>query len=123
MQITEEWLASVGFKYREPGDRESFRHWTLRFSEPEDYGLYLETTHMGWINNKGEHVGGNGWFLWIGREHKYLHLRHVSVQAEIVALVEALIGAKWEPTRMGDVRVFVHPRSESPASVEKEDGR
>lgn len=123
MPITEEWLASVGFKYRDPDDRECFRHWTLTFSEPDDYGLYLETTRMGWINNKGEHIWADkGWFLWIGREHKFLHLRHVSDQAEIVALVEALIGTKWEPTPLGNVRVRVHNRMAPPASVEKDEG-
>lgn len=40
--ITEDWLAEVGFKYRDPGERQPFRHWTLTFSEPDDYGLYIE---------------------------------------------------------------------------------
>jgi hypothetical protein len=104
--ITEEWLAEVGFKYRPPEDRQPFRHWTLTFSEPDDYGLYLETTMPGWLNKAGEHVGAeSGWFLWIGRESHHFHLRHVHEQSEIVALVEALTGLPWEPTKMGNVRV------------------
>lgn len=104
--ITEDWLASVGFKYREPGERQQFRHWTLTFSEPDDYGMYIETTMPGCLNASGGHIGADrGWFLWLGRERKFIHLRHVYEQEEIVALVEALTGAKWEPTRMGHVRV------------------
>lgn len=105
-EITEDWLASVGFKYREPGERQPFRHWTLTFSEPDDCGMYLETTMPGWLNAKGDHIGADhGWFLWLGRDHKFIHLRHVYVRSEIVLMVEALIGCTWEPTRMGNVRV------------------
>lgn len=107
--ITEEWLAEVGFKYREPGERQQFRHWTLTFSEQDDYGLYLETTMPGWLNQNGEHIGADrGWFIWIGREHKFLHLRHMYEQSEIVALVEALTGQPWSPTRMGNVAMKRH---------------
>lgn len=100
--ITEEWLGEVGFKYREPGERQPFRHWTLQFSERTDCGLYIETTMPGWINRDGEHVGAErGWFLWIGREHKFLHVRHVFTKGEIIALVEALSGLPWEPNKRG----------------------
>lgn len=53
--ITEEWLGEVGFKYREPGERQIFKHWTLKFNEPTDYGLYLETTMGGVINRTRAH--------------------------------------------------------------------
>lgn len=105
-EITEDWLAEVGFKYREPEDRQPWRHWTLTFSEADDHGLYLETTQPGWLNSHGDHVGADqGWYLWLGRDHKFIHLRHVWDRSEIVAVVEALIGRKWEPTRMGNVAV------------------
>lgn len=104
--ITEEWLASVGFKYREPGQRQPFRHWTLQFQQTEDHGLYIETTMPGWLNDKGEHVNADsGWFLWIGRESRFLHLRHVFKVGEIVSLVEALSGQTWVPDKRGFVPV------------------
>lgn len=104
--ISEEWLGDVGFKYREPGERQPFRHWTLTFSEPNDHGLYIETTMPGWLNRDGDHVNADGgWFVWLGREHKFLHLRHMKEQSEMIALVEALTGQPWEPTRMGNVPV------------------
>lgn len=104
--ITEEWLASVGFKYREPGQRQPFRHWTLQFYETEDHGLYLETTMPGFLNDAGEHIGADrGWFLWIGREARFLHLRHVFKQIEIINLVEALSGQAWTPDKRGHVPV------------------
>ena len=109
--ITEDWLAEVGFKYREPGERQPFRHWTLTFAEQDDYGLYLETTKPGWLNSKGEHVSAeSGWFLWIGREHKFMHLRHVFEQSEVTALVEALAGQPWTPTKAGHVPVRCRER-------------
>ena len=106
LEITEDWLSSVGFKYREPGERQQFRHWTLQFAEPDDYGLYLETTMPGWINEKSEHINADsGWFLWIGRRHQTFHIRHVYKQSEIVALVEALVGQTWTPDKRGMVPV------------------
>lgn len=104
--ITERWLAEVGFKYREPGERQQFKHWRLTFCEPDDYGLYLEMTMPGHLNANGEHIGADrGWFLWIGREHRHFHLRHVFHRSEVVALVEALAGQPWAPTRSGNVPV------------------
>lgn len=105
-EITEEWLASVGFKFREPGERQPWRHWTLTFSEQDDHGLYLETTMPGWLNRHGEHVNADsGWFLWIGRGSQFMHLRHVFEQSEVIALVEALTGQPWVPTKAGNVQV------------------
>ncbi len=104
MEITEEWLASVGFKYRDPEERQPFKHWTLTFREHDDYGLYLETTAPGWLNRNGEHIAADqGWYLWLGRGHKHFHLRHVFEREEIIAIVEALTGQKWEPTKAGHV--------------------
>lgn len=105
-EITEEWLASVGFKYREPEERQQFRHWTLTFNQHDDDGLYIETTAPGWYNRNGDLVNGNsGWFLWIGRGAHQFHLRHVWDQSEIIAIVEAIIGQPWVPSKMGFVQV------------------
>lgn len=104
--ITEEWLAEVGFKYREPEERQPFRHWTLTFSQHDDDGLYIETTAPGWYNRNGDHINADGgWFLWIGRSQHHFHLRHVWEQEEIIAIVEAIIGQPWVPTKMGFVTV------------------
>lgn len=105
-EITDGWLASVGFKYREPDERQSFRHWTLTFNQHDDDGLYIETTAPGWFNRHGDHINADGgWFLWIGRKHHHLHLRHVWDRSEIIAIVEAIIGQRWVPSRMGFVQV------------------
>ena len=103
-EITEDWLADVGFKYREPGELQQWKHWTLTFHEQDDHGLYIETTKPGWLNRNGDLIGAEyGWYLWIGRGAHHFHLRHVFEREEIAALVEALTGQKWEPTRMGHV--------------------
>lgn len=113
-ELTENWLADVGFKYREPGERQSFRHWTLQFSEWTDHGLYIETTMPGVINRHGEHVGkDSGWFVWLGREHKFMHIRHMYYRKEMVALVEAVSGKPWTPTKVGLVP-FVKPQQPKP---------
>jgi hypothetical protein len=96
--LTEEWLLSVGFKYREPDERQTFRHWFLKFDENDNYGLYIETTKPGWFNRNGEHIGAdNGWYLWAGREHNFFHLRHIHNLSDIITIVEALSGYEWKP--------------------------
>lgn len=96
--LTEEWLASVGFKYNEPGEMQTFRHWFLKFNEKNDHGLYIRTTKPGWFNRNGEHISAdNGWFLWVGREHNSFHLRHIHNQSDIINIVEALSGYEWRP--------------------------
>ena len=96
--LTEEWLASVGFKYRDPHGRQPFKHWAIKFNEKNDYGLEIETTKPGWINQHGEHIGADGgWFLWIKREHKHIHLRHILTRAEMIQIIEAISGLPWNP--------------------------
>jgi hypothetical protein len=104
--ITEEWLASVGFKYRDPEQGQQWKHWKLTFNEPDDYGMYIETTAPGWLNRDGDLIAGDtGWYVWLGRNSQFMHIRHMHTQAEMIALVEALSGLPWEPTRMGNVQV------------------
>ena len=96
--LTEEWLASVGFKYRPPEERQPFKHWKIQINQKNDYGLYIETTKPGWINSLGEHVNADaGWFLWAGREHHFFHIRHVYNQSDIISIVEAFSGWEWNP--------------------------
>ena len=109
-KITEEWLAECGFKYRDPLERQPFRHWTLTFAEPDNHGLCIETTMPGWLNRYGDHVGSDGgWFVWIGRDSQFLHVRRMYVQSEMVALVEALAGQAWGPSRRGLVPIKPTP--------------
>ena len=91
-------MAKVGFKYREPEERQQFRHWILKFDEKDDYGLYIETTKPGWFNRDGDHINADsGWFLWVGREHHHFHLRHIHNQSDMIAIVEAFSGYEWKP--------------------------
>lgn len=98
LPLTEEWLSSVDFKFRDPVDRQPFRHWSIKISESHDYGLAVETTMPGFINGDGEHIGADGgWFLWINREHKHIHIRHIFTRGEMIAMIEALSGWPWNP--------------------------
>ncbi len=106
--ITEDWLAEVGFGRRDPGQLEPFAHWIIEFDEHGDHGLYVETTKPGWFNRNGEHINADaGWFLWIGRDSQHIHTRHVFKRSEIIALIEALSGQPWTPEAMKYRRVPV----------------
>jgi hypothetical protein len=106
-QITEEWLREVGFKW-EQFDRQPSKNWTLwlggcldcgkswRFSGPEDFGLVL--AH----NSHPSDPEDDWWFCWFrsdtaGRYHRFIHVRHLRAQQEIISLVEALSGRLWNP--------------------------
>jgi len=95
--ITEEWLKSVGFKwhqfYRQPG-----KHWLLwmgsvkprGFNGTEDLGIEVAFSR------------DNEWFCWLRSDtaHRYsrfIHIRHITSQSDVISLVEACTGVPWCP--------------------------
>ncbi len=99
--ITEGWLREVGFKWHQ-FDRQPTKHWLLwlgsafpadRFSSYEEFGIELA----------GDVPGQPGkWFCWLrsdlaGRYHRFIHVRHLHFQHELIAMIEGLTGQKWDP--------------------------
>lgn len=107
-EITEEWLRQVGFKWHQLG-RQPDKHWLLwigaaipdRITSFEDLGI--EVAPRWWKNRNGDDVGEVGsWYCWLradtsGRYHRFIHIRPVSTQSELVSLIEALSGQPWNP--------------------------
>lgn len=98
--ITEEWLAEVGFKWHQL-DRQPSKHWLLwlgpaigdGLTAHQDLGLELARSSFEW---------DSGWFCWLrsdtaGRYSRFLHIRRVGTKADVIRLVEALTGQKWNP--------------------------
>lgn len=105
--ITEEWLRSVGFKWHE-FERSGGKHWLLwlagafadGFTSFEDLGIELTS---------GTRDGT--WFCWLRGDYshrysRFIHIRHLRTQAEVIQLVEACTGLPWNPEnhRCGSVR-------------------
>jgi hypothetical protein len=108
--ITEDWLSSVGFKW-EQLDRQPSKHWILwlgralrdyadpngrMFCGPDDIGVELAAATG--LNLKGI----QDWFCWLRSDvsHRYgrfVHVRHLVYQDELIAIVEALTGYPWIP--------------------------
>jgi hypothetical protein len=109
--ISEDWLRSVGFKWhtisgRDPNPPRDPKHWALwmgnvanyepgqiwSFHSDEDLGLELtENTSR-----------DKFWFCWLradtsSRYSRFLHIRHIRKQADVIQLVEALSGVPWKP--------------------------
>ncbi len=103
--ITEEWLRSAGFKWSQ-FDRQPEKHWTLwlgdalveevcgkrgrMFSGADELGIELAP----WMV---EH-----WHCWLradsaGRYHRFLHIRYLVYQDELVSMIEGLTGQKFIP--------------------------
>jgi hypothetical protein len=107
--ITEGWLKSVGFKWHQ-FDRQPDKHWLLwlgsaipdRMTSFEDMGV--ELAPRWWKNRNGDDVGAVGsWHCWLradtaGRYHRFLHIRPVNNQADLIRLIEALSGQSWDTT-------------------------
>lgn len=104
--ITEDWLKAVGFKWHE-FERQSAKHWLLwcgdtgdRTVAMEDIGV--ELAQAWWTNSAGGIVGDEGkWHVWLrsdvaGRYSRFLHVRYMRLQSEIIALVEACTGQRWD---------------------------
>lgn len=108
--ITEEWLKQAGFKWHQL-DRQPSKHWLLwlgeamnerrGFTSYEDFGI--ELAQAWWKNAKGEDAGDiGGWNCWFradsaGRYHRFIHVRHLRTTDDLVCLIEAVTGQKWEP--------------------------
>lgn len=108
--ITEDWLKSVGFKWHQ-GERQPYKHWLLwcgasarsrrMLASIEDIGIELAPAW--WQNRNGEDLGEIGaWHVWFrsdvaGRYGRFLHVRHMECQDEIIKLVEAVTGQDWNP--------------------------
>lgn len=106
--ITEEWLREAGFKWQQ-FERQPTKNWLLwlggctecgkawRFSGPEDFGI--EIAHSG---RSGWSDEDNFWFCWFrgdsaGRYHRFIHVRHLRMQRDVIDLVAALTGRPWNP--------------------------
>jgi hypothetical protein len=108
--INEDWLKSAGFKWHQL-DRQTDKHWLLwlgdatrerhSFTSFEDIGI--ELAPCWWKNSTGDDAGDVGkWFCWFrddaaGRYHRFIHIRHLRTVGELVLLVEAITGQKWDP--------------------------
>lgn len=108
--ITEEWLKSVGFKWHQL-DRQPNKHWLLwlgralagdetTFGSFDDIGI--EVASMRYRNSYDELVGRDAWFVWFrgdsgGRYHRFIHVRHMRWQHELIKLIEAITGQDWNP--------------------------
>lgn len=103
--IAEDWLKEVGFKWHE-FERQGAKHWLLwcgdtggRTVAMEDIGV--EVAPAWWIGGKGTVCGMEGmWHVWLrgdvaGRYSRFMHVRHMRWQSELIALVEACTGQPW----------------------------
>jgi len=99
-RITEVWLREVGFKWH-LFDRQPDKHWALSLGwaigdqhvDSED--LIVELAPL---------LGrdSDGWHCWLradyaGRYTRFLHIRHLRFQHELIAMIEGLTGATWDP--------------------------
>lgn len=134
--ITEDWLRQVGFKWHtvrgcDPNPPQDPKHWTLwmggvahvdldtgrrqMFSCDEDLGLEISAGFRGDLD----------WFCWLRADtsHRYsrfLHIRHIRHQHEVVQLVEALSGVHWNPANHLYGKIFSQA---DVASIRKRDER
>jgi hypothetical protein len=104
--ITEEWLRESGFKWHQL-DRQPEKHWLLwlgaavrardgSLTSYEDIGIELASGAYAGRDRPPE------WFCWFrsdaaGRYHRFIHLRHLRLRSDVIAIVEALSGQAWDP--------------------------
>lgn len=130
--ITEDWLRESGFQWHQM-DRQPSKHWCLwlgsclecpedgqpdeqrwRFSGDDEIGIEVAYN----AQPGGAHQDEAFWFCWFrgdsaGRYHRFIHVRHLRWQREVIALVEAITGRPWHPDRhwCGSVRCERHSES------------
>ncbi len=110
--IKEDWLKSVGFKWSQ-FDRQPEKMWLLwigdalvengepqmwRSSDYEDLGIEVAANRK---NGTSSEI--KDWFCWLrsdsaGRYHRFIHIRHIVYQDELIAMAEGLTGRRWDPS-------------------------
>ena len=100
--ITEEWLKASGFKWHQ-FDRQPTKHWLLWLGSGLKEGPSLTSYEDIGIELAGDVPGKpEEWFCWFrsdaaGRYHRFIHIRHLTTQDEVIRLVEAVSGRPWAP--------------------------
>ena len=118
--ISEAWLKSAGFKWHQ-FDRQPDKHWLLwlgdalqRFTSYEDLGIELAPNVP---------TDRSAWFCWLrddsaGRYHRFIHIRTLHTVDELVALIEGIIGRRFDPANS---LYGCHRTPERPARVRQKD--
>jgi hypothetical protein len=103
--ITEDWLRACGFKW-EQHDRQQSKHWLLwlgwALSDPNEGRAFADAHDLG-IELAHNDNGEDFWYCWVradycNRYNRFLHVRHMAQQREVVALIEALTGRPFVPS-------------------------
>jgi hypothetical protein len=101
--ITEEWLRETGFKW-EQLERQPSKHWILWLAaaciDPVERRAFASNDDLGIELAAGDQCEA-WWYCWLradyaGRYSRFLHVRHVTEISEVVAIIEALTGRKWD---------------------------
>jgi hypothetical protein len=127
IRISEDWLKSVGFKWSQ-FDRQPSKMWTLwlggclecpadgeedrrTWRSSDDEGFAIELTYHYGPDQVATDPRDDFWFCWFrsdtaGRYHRFIHVRHLRYQHEVIALVQAIGGREWKPEnhRYGSVK-------------------
>ncbi len=102
--ITEDWLRDSGFKW-EQLERQPSKHWLLWIADacidPVERRMFSSHDDLGIELAKDDRE--SWWYCWIradfgGRYSRFLHVRHVTKISEVIAIIEALTGRKFEPS-------------------------
>lgn len=103
LPITDEWLASCDFKWRQ-SERQPNKHWKLSLNIEEDGSRALSQTSIevqrrGWENDKGAYIGDpESWMLWVTDTYeRTAFLCNIRWQHEVTGLAEIISGRAWKP--------------------------
>lgn len=99
--ITEDWLREVGFRWHDV-ERSPGKHWTLWLgSAAADEGQQMVMSDGLIIELSKVSEKFDQWFVWIradyaGRYTRFVHVRHMRYQHEVIKLIEAMTGQDWD---------------------------
>jgi hypothetical protein len=102
--ITDEWLSSVDFKWRQD-ERQPNKHWKLALNKVDaQFSNSLEQTTIevqrcGWENRNGDYIGDpNLWMIWVTDQfNSRAFLGNFKTQEEIIQLAELITRRDWKP--------------------------
>jgi hypothetical protein len=99
--ITDEWLAQIGFRWAEM-ERANGKHWILWMGGAVANKAAFSNEDLGIELNRSDDTS---YYCWIradycGRYSRFVHIRHMKEQAEVIALIEAVSGFPFSPANV-----------------------
>lgn len=96
--ISDEWLKAIGFRWHAV-ERAPHKHWVLWLGDAVRQNGLVDTCDLGVELTRDSDGKYHCWLRgdYSHRYSRFIHVRHLHLQCELLRLIEGLTGLDWKP--------------------------